>query len=833
MSNILGTSFATGNFSYDPNLSPNNLSFGAAVLAVVRRAGIGTGGGGGGTGSVTSVAGTSIGTGSSALVISGGPITTSGTLTFALKVFDGTHEGVVTSTGAGGTLNYLRADGSFATPPGGGTFTGVDFAMAGVGTDCGTWSNQHITSSGTATLTLNAFNGTLAGVVPESSGGVTNYLRADGTWSQPASGGVTGVDFAMGGVGTDCGTWSNQHITSSGTATLTLNAFNGTLAGLVPESAGGTSNYLRADGAWANTPGGALVTVFIETNGATQTWTAAPGSMFTRVICIGGGGGGGGGAISTGSNAGGGGGGGAGGVSMADYISANIAPSQVITFSGNTVGTGGAPGGTATSGGAGQTAAFGTPVLLKAYGGGNGVGGTQGGANSAAGGTGGLGNWNSGGAGGAGGNAGGQNAASGVDLNVTALNTLCFSATGGGGGGGAGAGNAVGLGGRGGQDPATGYVIGMVGGTGGTAGHLNGGMGASYGIIVSSGGGGGGGGTNIAGNGGAGGGYGAGGGGGGASTNQGSAQAGTGGAGGDAAVIVIEWGSSIFGLTGANPSVHVSTTATNGIATTYMRSDAAPAIDQAMNPTWTGTHIWTAVTTSTPSILVNAAAGGNPKAISVTGTGTVGVWGLTILNTQTTNPADFAGISICAGTATQFNTDLEIYMQGDGKVVFFDGQNNNMSFYTNAAEKFRISGTTTSPQIQGYGPVNAGLVDMTPDVGSWVGTFGGLTSSVVGTAWWARHGNVVNVAIPYGSGSSNATTFTFNNVPASLIPTRTQLAGVPVVVNTAATGGGSVKVVAASATYTFLQGTGGAWTSSGPKAMGQSAIWQTINYLLN
>ena len=44
------------------------------------------------------------------------------------------------------------------------------------------------------------------------------------------------------------------------------------------------------------------------------------------------------------------------------------------------------------------------------------------------------------------------------------------------------------------------------------------------------------------------------------------------------------------GAAAGNPSALVSTSAINGIAATYMRSDGAPAIDQTMSPTWTGIH---------------------------------------------------------------------------------------------------------------------------------------------------------------------------------------------------------------------------------------------------
>lgn len=52
----------------------------------------------------------------------------------------------------------------------------------------------------------------------------------------------------------------------------------------------------------------------------------------------------------------------------------------------------------------------------------------------------------------------------------------------------------------------------------------------------------------------------------------------------------------------ANPSATVGLTATNGAATTYARSDSAPALSQAITPTWTGLHQFNA------GVSVNAGA---------------------------------------------------------------------------------------------------------------------------------------------------------------------------------------------------------------------------------
>lgn len=46
----------------------------------------------------------------------------------------------------------------------------------------------------------------------------------------------------------------------------------------------------------------------------------------------------------------------------------------------------------------------------------------------------------------------------------------------------------------------------------------------------------------------------------------------------------------------ADPATDIGLTATNGVATTAMRSDAAPALSQAIAPTWTAEHIWSKAT---------------------------------------------------------------------------------------------------------------------------------------------------------------------------------------------------------------------------------------------
>lgn len=75
---------------------------------------------------------------------------------------------------------------------------------------------------------------------------------------------------------------------------------------------------------------------------------------------------------------------------------------------------------------------------------------------------------------------------------------------------------------------------------------------------------------------------------------------------------------SFTGAAFANPTALVGLSAVNGSAFTAMRSDAAPALSQAISPTWTGNHTFTAA--SGISVNINSAAG--TIGLQVNGNGT-------------------------------------------------------------------------------------------------------------------------------------------------------------------------------------------------------------------
>ncbi len=55
----------------------------------------------------------------------------------------------------------------------------------------------------------------------------------------------------------------------------------------------------------------------------------------------------------------------------------------------------------------------------------------------------------------------------------------------------------------------------------------------------------------------------------------------------------IKWDDVASLVAGANPSASVGLAAVNGVATTFMRSDGAPALSQSIVPTWSGQHTFT------------------------------------------------------------------------------------------------------------------------------------------------------------------------------------------------------------------------------------------------
>jgi hypothetical protein len=94
----------------------------------------------------------------------------------------------------------------------------------------------------------------------------------------------------------------------------------------------------------------------------------------------------------------------------------------------------------------------------------------------------------------------------------------------------------------------------------------------------------------------------------------------------------------------ASPSASVGLAAVNGSASTFMRSDAAPAISQAIVPTWSALH------TFTLAPKVSAFAGGGAQMVVTDNVGQLGVQA--IPSASVANPTATIGLSAVNGSAS-------------------------------------------------------------------------------------------------------------------------------------------------------------------------------------
>ena len=86
-----------------------------------------------------------------------------------IPLFSSSAAGLTGASG-GGSVNYLRADGTWVSPPGLATNLGF------------TTSTSTITSTTGTGVALPAFTSNINGLVPSSGGGTEKFLRADGSW---------------------------------------------------------------------------------------------------------------------------------------------------------------------------------------------------------------------------------------------------------------------------------------------------------------------------------------------------------------------------------------------------------------------------------------------------------------------------------------------------------------------------------------------------------------------------------------------------------------------------------------------------------------------------
>lgn len=229
----------------------------------------------------------------SRLISTTAPLTGGGDLsadrTLAVSTFGTGASGVVPASG-GGTTNFLRADGSWVAPPGGGsvpTGTGFTHITAGAQDAAAKLVDTADVNDGQITLAKQANMATASLVYRKTAGAGAPEVQPLATLKTDL--GLTGTNSGdqftnitssrlLGRV--TAGFGAAEELTGTQSTAL-LDTFTSALKGLAPPSGGGTGNYLRADGAWASPPGAAGgYTVVTKT--ASYTETATSGELLIK-----------------------------------------------------------------------------------------------------------------------------------------------------------------------------------------------------------------------------------------------------------------------------------------------------------------------------------------------------------------------------------------------------------------------------------------------------------------------------------------------------------------------------------------------------------------------
>lgn len=130
--------------------------------------------------------------------------------------------------------------------------------------------------------------------------------------------------------------------------------------------------------------------------------------------------------------------------------------------------------------------------------------------------------------------------------------------------------------------------------------------------------------------------------------------------------------------------------------------------------------------------------------------------------------------------------------------------------------------------VSGWGPALGALRDLTPDTATFTANYTGFTGTVQAAATYFRVGRLVVLYLTQITGTSNAVTFTLNNLPAIITPGivfDVPVSSVSLLDNGASLAAASLTANASfsgSNTITFFKSNASnTWTASGTKGVGR------------
>lgn len=191
------------------------------------------------------------------------------------------------------------------------------------------------------------------------------------------------------------------------------------------------------------------------------------------------------------------------------------------------------------------------------------------------------------------------------------------------------------------------------------------------------------------------------------------------------------------GTTAANPSALVGLSAVNGSATTYMRSDAAPPLNQGISPTMTGD--WTFTPVSGTAITVNGGASTNQIVVNSGNSATAAIGDFLINRTGSTANAVAEGPSFQLTDTTAGTNSLIQNSGGQTELWQYNGGwNQILRVLTTRGVEIKTPASGTALTIDGaVGAQALSLSDATSytlQIGRIPGVSGALIEGTVGSA---------------------------------------------------------------------------------------------------
>jgi hypothetical protein len=293
---------------------------------------------------------------------------------------------------------------------------------------------------------------------------------------------------------------------------------------------------------------------------------------------------------------------------------------------------------------------------------------------------------------------------------------------------------------------------------------------------------------------------------------------------------------TISGVTYANPTGTIGLTAVNGSTTTNMRSDAAPALSQAIVPSWTGAHTFNAGAT------ITTASG---AALTITGVART-TYAPSVLITAPNTTDQSNGLQIKAGTSTN-----------DAAFVLTTAGTSTYNYFQVIGDSsFAFARDATHQTLLGN---SAGNITINSPSSGTALTVNAATSAdgigVIGPSGWPAYiecagnaGTIGTTGFLFGQdGSQNAVLYNHANTPIQISTNATQRmvigaagnitinapsSGAALTVNSLSTAGG-VSIVSGTGTANTLSSgavlSAGNGTTSGSvfqSAGNQTEIWQ-------